>query len=179
MAEPTQSNDFEAVGYGVQRSTNPLVGNDQSSSRECPPSTEKDVNMTSEECALEERLELMQRVMVQKGLMDVGASNKDLRLLLNTGKSTGNGGAKSQSNRTGDGQPKVRNQGKDIVSNPSTSEMTIYRKAVQTIAPEINGEIEACLNRVRTQTVESDTSQKISSSSDELMDISDENVSGE
>ena len=116
--------------------------------------------------------------MVQKGLMDVGASNEDLRLLLNTGKSTGKGGAKSQSNRTGDGQPKVRNQGKDITSNPSTSKMTIYRKAVQTIAPEINGEIEAYLNRVRTQTVESDTSQKISSSSDELMDVSDENVSG-
>ena len=59
VAEPTQSNDFEAVGYGAQRSTSPLVGNDQSSSRECPPSTETDVNMTSEECALEERLELM------------------------------------------------------------------------------------------------------------------------
>ena len=60
--------------------------------------------------------------------------------------------------------------GKEIASLASSSDMTIYKRAVQQIAPEFESQIDQFINDAR----KSQQGRKESSSSDELMDTSDE-----
>ena len=57
----------------------------------------------------------------------------------------------------------------------SSSEVTIYRQAVQQVTLEIESQIDQFINEARqTSQQHKDQPRKISSSSDELMDTSDE-----
>ena len=78
--------------------------------------------------------------------------------------------------------PGKRNNNLTTSVGPSNSEVTIYKRAVQQIAPDLEEKIDQFINDAHLSQTE-DSSRKVLSSSEELMDTSDElninNQSGE
>ena len=148
---------------------------------------------THDASSLGKTIALMQTFMVKKGLIDTSMTDEEIEQFVSEGldinvtdmrtepntphKSRESGYAASQLR---DAKGTEQRTGKQApISQSSTSEMTIYKRVVQQIAPGLQQQIDKFVNDTRQavmqkQDHEFNTSRKISSSSDELMDISDE-----
>ena len=97
--------------------------------------------------------------MVQQGLIDVNMTNKELRGKLEKqvkpckvpaeASPINNQRAKAKGQKE---KPANRKTGKDLFSNSNTSEVTIYRRAIQQLSPEINDQIENYISKIRVDT---------------------------
>ena len=126
---------------------------------------------------LGERLELIQGFMVKKGLIDINMSNDELKKFLEQSEvssgdlepATGTQRV-SKSSKSKEGND---SRTKGNASMASGSEMTIYKRAVQQLDPNMDKQIEELLNKSRQEA--NFGGRKISSSSEE-MDTSDETI---
>ena len=167
--------------FSVSRSTSPLHRNDQTTSSLEPSQQNCNGPDEVENAKVMERLELIQSFMVQQGLIDVNMTNKELRGKLEKqvkpckvpaeASPINNQRAKAKGQKE---KPANRKTGKDLFSNSSTSEVTIYRRAIQQLSEEINDQIENYFSKIRVDT--SDANKRDSNSSEEAMDTSDETI---
>ena len=131
------------------------------------------------------QMSLMQNFMIKKGII----TDEELQSLLDESMTDE---AELQANRQvpetlaraveKPKKPKEKSQhrsegkGESVNGQGSTSEVTIYKRAVRQIAPQIEDQITDFISEIRGQDVQdtSEPSRKVSSSSEELMDTSDE-----
>ena len=143
---------------------------------------------------LNKTLSAMQNFMIRKGIIDSSMTEEEIQLCLEnqleqedcsdgeSEKDAEQRGPRPEPetfrNKTKSKQPKSVRQGKDIISQDSSSEVTIYKRAVQEIAPELEEQIDHFISVNRKTPVKRggdyEKGRKASSSSEELMDTSDE-----
>ena len=154
----------------------------------CPevqPSTSTNVRdkPSATDANLSRTVTMLQEILLKKGVM----TNEEMSLIMDENGST----TQTQTNTekepiavASEKQPgpikhnkkgKVMSKGRDVNSLASSSEVTIYRRAVQQVAPKIESRIDQFINEARQMSEQQkDQQRKILSSSDELMDTSDE-----
>ena len=136
---------------------------------------------------LTKTLKVMQNFMMKKGSINTSMTVEELQAFLQDSPETQEElqaqpqGERKQKNKQAKGPTKSKSKpGKvaAIINSPSsTSEVTIYKRAVPQLPPEINQQLNQLIVGTRAE-VNSENSWKVSSSSDELMDMSDENDLG-
>ena len=107
---------------------------------------------------------LMQDYMLKKGLIKPDLSGEKLNEFLLKESQTSEAAGKTNKGKT-------QSQGRESIF--SSSEVTIYKQAIQTLNPELNAQIEDLLNKSRGEVAKG---HKVSYSSDENMDTSDETI---
>ena len=185
VKQMSQNNNATVAGSNVARaegscSVSPKRQNKQVPSYlDEPPSTSTGIrdgmlSQTNEDLAY--KVSVMQEFMIKKGIV----TNEELQQLLLTNEEE----APIESNKERTKTPvkkgieqnatgkRKSNCHKDLGSIASSSDITIYKRAVQQIAPEIEVQIEKYIQEVRASGTEA--GHKVSSSSDELMDTCDE-----
>ena len=140
------------------------------------------VTRASGEEGMRDTLKMMQDYMLKKGLIMPDMNDQQLQEFLHKESNSTDQGTENETNSAQVMKSKVTNKrmpaqqpiGKDNLSS-SASETTIYRRAVRQINPNLEAQIEDLLNRSRTE-IAVDDLRKVSYSSDENMDTSDEGV---
>ena len=124
----------------------------------------------------------MQTFMVKKGLIDASMTADEIEEFLkdDAGPSTASQQAKQSRGKQGPKKHQDKATGKDVTNLSSTSEVTIYKRAVQQLAPQLEEQIDKFVSDSHREVEANQMLNidsllcKVLSSSDELMDISDE-----
>ena len=140
--------------------------------------TEESSNLPHNKSGVQNMMQLMQQFMLSKGLINPDMNSQEIHDFI-TKEMSQSASKKTQETNDKDRQPLKQatatlktTQGK---GSPSMSEATVYRKAVRQLNPELEIQIDNLLNKSRLET-EVTLPHKISYSSDENMDTSDETV---
>ena len=124
-------------------------------------------------------LEMMQNFMVKKGIISNTMSEEEIQAFLLRESNGGDEQAPQTAAKRKDAKKKQISSGKnnkEINENESEiSEVTIYRKAVRQLNPELDDKIDNLLNKSRLQIREAEN-KRMSDSSEENMDTSDETI---
>ena len=201
LMESSINNNATLCTSNVQLSsaTRPLGAEDSlrlgSSDKEPRPSTSD--GKSSSDASLSRTLAVMQSFMIKKGLINKSMTAEEIEQLLQdeecgdkderimgSGLSGLNANKSKDQNQLTKRHNKVslnKTTGKDQISQPSSSDVTIYKHVVKQLAPELESQIDKFVSDTRKSLSvaleEGDATpvhRKISSSSDELMDTSDE-----
>ena len=160
----------------TERTQGPLHGNAQPGQSCNWDSSNQEPELSKNEALLAERIELLQGFMVEKGLMDPNMSNEDLRLTLNESLTEKTARPPDQP-RKGKEQQSKGGQKDNGLCDASSSEVTIYKRAIEQIASQLNDKIENFIQQTRQETTtQQNGSRKVSTSSEEFMDTSDETM---
>ena len=143
--------------------------------------------------ALGRTLAILQSFMIKKGLINETMSQDEMEAFLNEDDLPSNLASRSEPQQSplqkvdqvaalqAKGKGKGKKSGKELLSQASGSEITVYKRAVHQLAPPgLEDKIDQFVSETRKSVEKNltnanpDTSRKVSGSSDELMDISDE-----
>ena len=152
----------------------------------CEPSPDQDNGKDKE---LTFTLSMMQKFMLKKGLINETMDMEEIEKFLNEPEEKADNQANKQldqdnpvkNKRTEKTPQKPSKTGRTVIVEHdnripcvNTSETTVYKRAVPTVVPDMNLQIQQFISDVRNNANKEGSMRKLSNSSDETMDTSDE-----